>query len=303
MTSLNLGLQYALDAISIGCIYAIIALSLALLFGIMDLVNFAFGELIMVGGYTLYFTYTINHWGLPQALTATVIAVTVTSLLMDLVAFRPLRHARAETLLITSFGLSYGLQSLARIVAGAKAKGLALPSNLTDVIYVGQFRLATVNLVTSAVTVALLIVLAFVLKRTMLGIHLRAAAEDFTMARLVGISASRTISAAFAITGLLAGIVSLFIMARIGSVSSTMGQEPLLIAFIAAVLGGLGSLEGAAAGGFVLGCLTGLLQAVLPTRVASLQEAVLFGIVILILIIRPQGLLGRPTQHLALSRG
>lgn len=287
---MNTFLQYVLDSASIGSIYALMALGLALLFGVLRLVNFAYGELIMIGGYTLY---GVRGLPWPLAIIATIAAVIVVSLLMDLIAFRPLRGASTETLMITSFAISFALQNAARMAAGARAKGLRLPEGLTDVFFIGGLRISHLQVVITSTTVLILIGLAALLKKTTLGIQLRAAAEDFTMARLLGIRASRTIAAAFAITGFVAGVVSLLVAARTGNVFPTMGLEPLLVAFIAAVLGGFGSLSGAVVGGFAVGFVTGGLQSVLPVELGPYRTAFLFAAVIAALLIRPQGLLRR----------
>lgn len=287
---MELFVQYLFDALSIGGIYALVALGLALLFSVMGLVNFAYGEFIMVGGYTLLAVRDLP-WVL--AITITLLVVVIVSLLTDLVAFRPLRGAELSTLMITSFGISFGLQNLIRMIAGSRARGLDIPTELAEVFTIGGIRIPRMQIVIAIVTALLLTCLALLLKKTTLGIQLRAAAEDFEMARLLGVRASWTIASAFAITGLIAGVVSLLLVARTGAVFPSMGLEPLLIAFVAVVLGGLGSLWGAVAGGLVLGLVTGFLQALLPVDLAPYRTAFLFGVVVLVLLVRGQGLFGR----------
>jgi branched-chain amino acid transport system permease protein len=265
------------------------ALSLSLLFGVMGLMNFAYGELIMAGAYTMFYT---RSWGWLAMIGMTVLVVTVLSLVMEVVAFRPVRNASPVTLLITSFAVSYGLQQLGWMTVGrGPAKGVAPYPWLTTQFDVGGVLVSRLAIVTLVVTILLVIALTLLLRRTMLGIHLRASTEDFRMAQLVGVRANSVIMAAFGITGLLASAVSVLFLMRNGSVAPTIGQEPLLIAFVGGVIGGLGSLAGAALGGFVLGAMINALSAVLPLNLSSYTRLFGFLAVILILVWQPNGLI------------
>jgi branched-chain amino acid transport system permease protein len=286
-------IQYGVDAISLGSMYALMALSLALLFGIMGLMNFAYGELIMAGAYTMYYLRD-GPW--PVLIVATLAVVTVLSILMERVAFRPLRHASVLTLLIASFALSYLLQNVALMAFGGIDRGVPPWEGLTSSIVIRGVRIPRLDIVTAGTTIVLLIALGLLLRRTMLGIHLRASTENFEMARLVGVRADTVIAAAFAITGVLAGVVALLFVARYGEVSSTVGLGPTLAAFVGCVIGGLGSLVGAAVGGFFLGAMTTILQASLPIHISPYTQALTFGLVIAILIFRPQGLVVRSAR-------
>jgi branched-chain amino acid transport system permease protein len=283
------GIQYAVDAISYGSLYALMALSLSLLFGVMGLMNFAYGELIMAGAYTMFYT---RSWGWGAMIVATVVVVTLLSLAMELVAFRPVRNASPVTLLVTSFAVSYGLQQLGWMTVGrGPAKGVEPYPWLTTQFDVSGVLVSRLAIVTLVVTIVLVIGLTLLLKRTMLGIHLRASTEDFRMAQLTGVRANTVIMAAFGITGLLASAVSVLFLMRNGSVAPTIGQEPLLIAFVGGVIGGLGSLAGAALGGFVLGAMINALSAVLPLNLSSYTRLFAFMAVILILVWQPDGLI------------
>lgn len=284
-------LQYLVNAISGGGIYALLTLGLALLFGVMGLMNFAYGELIMVGGFAMWL---LRDLPLPLVVVGTILAVVAVSLLTERVAFRPLRGASPLTLLIAAFAVSIMLQNAARMTVGPRAKGVRPYDWLTEGIEVLGIQVSRLDIVTIVVTLAALAGLAALMRRTELGIQLRAAAEDFEMAQLLGVRANGVIAAAFAITGVLAGIATLLLIARQGSVSATVGSLPLLIAFVGAVIGGMGSLGGAALGGFLLGAITSVLDAALGPELAPFRDAFVFGAVILVLVVRPQGLVPAP---------
>lgn len=281
-------LQYTVDSISYGSLFALMALALALLFNVMGLMNFAYGELIMAGAYTMFYT---REYGWLAMIVITIIVVTALSLLMERVAFRPVRNASPVTLLITSFALSYGLQWLAFMTVGqGPQKGVAPYPFLTKQFDVGGVLISRLTILTVVVVLLLVLAMTLLLKRTMLGIQLRASTEDFRMAQLVGVRANWVIMTAFAITGLLASAVAVLFIFRNGSVAPDIGQEPLLIAFVGGVIGGLGSLAGAALGGFILGAIINVLGAALPQHYASHTRVFAFAAVIAILVLRPNGL-------------
>ena len=281
--------QVGVDAVSFGALFAVMALGLALLFGVMRLMNFAYGELIMVGGYTMY--YTRDFGALPMIL-ITIVVVVLVSVLMELIAFRPVRHAAPVTLLITSFAVSFGLQQVAFMtVARGRQKGVEPYPWLTDQHEIVGLRLSNLDILTVLVAAGLLIGMTLLLKRTTIGIQLRASTEDYEMARLVGIRGNRVISFAFAITGLLAAAVCILYVLRTGSLSATMGVTPLLIAFVGGAIGGLGSLTGAALGGFTLGVVINSIQSSLPVDLSGYTLMFAFLFVIVVLVIAPNGLL------------
>lgn len=284
-----INLQVGVDAVSFGALFAVMALGLALLFGVMRLMNFAYGELIMVGGYTMFYTRDLGP--LPMIL-ITIVVVVVVAVLMELIAFRPVRHAAPLTLLITSFAVSYGLQQAAFMtVARGPQKGVAPYRWLTDQHHIAGLRLSNLDVITLLVAGALLIGMTLLLRRTTIGMQLRASTEDYEMAQLVGIRGNRVISFAFAITGLLAAAVCILFVLRTGPLSAEMGVTPLLIAFVGGAIGGLGSLTGAALGGFTLGVLINMIQASLPVDLSGYTLMFAFLFVIAILVIAPNGLL------------
>jgi branched-chain amino acid transport system permease protein len=289
IASASLDIQYVVDSLSYGSLFALMALSLSLLFGVMGLMNFAYGELIMAGAYTMFYT---QSWGWLSMIVMTVIIVTVLSLLMELLAFRPLRRAEPVVLLITSFAISYGLEALGWMTVGSGIQKSVTPYPwLTNQFNISGVLVSKLEIVTWIVTIVLLVGMTILLKRTALGIQLRASTEDFRMAQLVGVRANWVISSAFAITGLLASAVAVLYILRSGAIDPTIGQGPLLIAFVGGVIGGLGSFAGAALGGFVLGVIIDALQSTLPISINSHTQLFAFAAVIAILVFQPNGLI------------
>lgn len=285
---MDTAIQLVIDAVGLGGLYALLALGIALIFGIMDLINFAYGELIMIGGYTLVL---LSDLPLALALPATVATVVLASLAMDRIAFRPIRLADPTTLLITSFALSYLLQNLAILAFGSLPKTTGVGSGLAGPIALGGITVSKLDIVVILVAISLIVGLVTLVQRTSMGIRMRAAAENFEMARTLGVRADRVIALAFALSGVLAAVAAFFLIAQTGSVSPLFGVSPVLIAFIATILGGLGSLSGAVIAGFGLGALTVVLQQLLPDGLQPYRDAFVFTVVLITLIVRPDGLI------------
>lgn len=290
---MTLLLQNLVDAISVGSLYALFALGIALIFGIMRLINFAHGELIMVGAFTLYLG---RHLPWPLLVAVTLVVCVVLALLMERIAFRPVRGADATTLLITSFAVSFFLQNLAIMVFTALPRTANVSTKLAESFTVGSITIPWLDVLTIGVTAFLVLALGAFLGRTSIGLQMRAAAEDFKMARVLGVRANVVIATAFAMSGILAGAAAVLLMIQTGTVTPTIGSGPVLIAFIATVLGGMGSLRGAVLGGLLLGVLTVALQSYLPLELRYYRDAFAYGAVILMLIARPQGLVVSRTQ-------
>ncbi len=280
--------QDVVDALSFGSLYALLALGIALIFGVMQLINFAHGELIMVGGYALIW---FAGAPLPVLVAGAVIVAVALALGMERIAFRPVRGADPATLLVTSFAVSYLLQNLAMVAFGSLPKSTNVSTALSKTVNIGSIAISRLSIAVIVATLVLLVALALFLTRTRTGTQMRAAAEDFRMARLLGVRANRVIAIAFALSGMLAGIAAVVLVAQTGTVTPTMGVSAALFAFIATILGGMGSLQGAVLGGFILGALTVLLQAVLPLELRPYRDAFTFAAVIAMLVIRPQGLI------------
>ena len=282
--------QNLIDASSLGAVYAMAALGIGLIFSIMRLINFAHGELIMVGGFVLYAMAGQPY--LVMALAA-IIVVAILALGMERIAFRPLRGANPATLLISSFAVSYFLQHVALLIFGARPMGVDFLAQLGQSLDLGALRVPKLQLAAIAATLVSLIGLAVFFRKSRIGVEMRAAAEDFTMARLLGVRANRVIAVAFVISGVLASMVSLYLVAQTGTVSYKMGVNMVLIAFVASVIGGMGSLVGAALGGFLVGIVSVSLQAYLPVELRPYRDAFVFLAFIAFLLWRPQGLITR----------
>lgn len=287
-----------IDAVSLGSLYALAALGVGLLFGVMRLINFAHGDFMTVGAYALIVpsaaltsTLFIGGWHwlfMVPAITAIVIVLAV---LTERIVFRGIRGADPTTLLIASFALSYFLQHLILLIYGARAKAVDVGSELNQQIIIGGLRVVALDVVTIIAAAILLLCLAAFMKRSRYGIQMRAAANDFVMARLLGVRANTVISVAFAISGLLAAAVALLFISRTALLDPRMGIPLVIIGFVSTVIGGMGSLVGAALGGFTVGVSSALLQAYLPLELRPFRDALVYGLVILILLLRPSGLI------------
>jgi branched-chain amino acid transport system permease protein len=279
--------QTLVDALSVGGLYALTAIGIGLIFGVMRLINFAHGELIMATGYTLLALFDLP---LPVMLLGGLLVAALLALATERVAFRPLRGVDPATLLISSFAVSFFLQKMLILFVDSRPKGIDFLPELGRQIEVGGIRLQSLQLVIILVSAVLLVSLTWFLKATRFGLQMRAAAEDFRMARVLGVRANRVIATAFAISGVLAAAVSFFVVAQTGIVQPRMGLQLVIIAFVGTVIGGLGSLPGAAIGGFLVGVVTILIQAFLPPDLRVFREAFVFIAVVLVLLFRPQGL-------------
>ena len=284
-------LDFLINALSLGSLYALIALGLVIVYGILKLVNFAYGELIMVGGYVLFMLGGMP--GLPWLVMAfiAILMAMLTSYLTERVAFRPVREKSLTAMLITSFAVSTLLQNAALLIVSPRSRAVQFPSIFSASIQIGNLDVPARNILVIVISTLLLVALSILLKRTILGIALRAAADNFQMTRMLGVPANLIISVAFIISGLFAGVVSLFWIGRSGSVTPTIGLSPLLIAFVATVIGGMNSLEGAVVGGYLYGLLISVISLILPQNLLDYREAFMFSIVILILLFKPEGLI------------
>jgi len=264
---------------------------LVIVYGILKLVNFAYGELIMIAGYTIYLINQSIHMPWLAMAGLAVLVAMLTSYLTELVAFRPVRTKSLNAMLITSFAVSTLLQNGALLIISPRARAVPLPKLFSESIRLFGSDIPWRNILTIVTSLLLLAILTLLLKRTVLGIALRAAADNFTMTRMLGVPANLVISTAFVISGLMAGVVSIFWIGRTASVTPTIGGSPLLIAFVATVIGGMNSLVGAVVGGYVYGLIFSILGVMLPQSLLDYREAFMFLVVILILLFRPEGLI------------
>jgi len=282
--------EFLINAISLGSLYALIALGLVIIFGILKMVNFAYGELIMFGGYVLYLVG--SNFRLPWLFVAlfAVLGAMIVSYLTELVAFRRVREKSLTALLITSFAVSTLLQNGALLIISPRAKAVVLPNIFSQSITWFGITIPMRNILTISISILMLVGLTLLFRYTILGIALRAAADNFRMTRMLGVPANLVISSAFVLSGMIAGVVSLFWIGRTASVTPNIGLGPLLIAFVATVIGGMQSLMGAVLGGFVYGMIFSFIGVLLPQTLLDYREAFMFLIVILILLWRPEGL-------------
>lgn len=281
-------LQNVVDALSLGSLFALVSLSVAVIFGVARIINFANAEMITIAGYTMILAVG-QPW--PVVVLLAVAAAVLAALLMDGLVFRWVRGAPPTTLLIVSFGVSYFLQNGLLMLEGSRPKTLDFGSSLINSTDIGGVRVSALSLVSTGVTVVLVAALTWLLRRTAAGRQIRAASEDFTMARLLGVRANRVIALAFLISGALAGIAGVLLTINTATLSPTFGVTPLIVAFVAVVIGGIGSLTGAAVGGVLVGTVTVGLQVVLPDGLKPYRDAFVFALVIALLLVRPQGLL------------
>lgn len=285
-------IQQVVNGLSLGSTYALLALGLAIVFSIFGLVNFAYGELITIAAYTMLLC---SYMGLPWTLQiiAGVLAAVVGSVLMEQIAFKPVRNADPTTMIITSFGVAIAIQAIFTMTVSARPRAVPQPDWTATSVTIGGIIIPAYQILTITVTVVALVLMTVMLRKTRIGLSMRAAAEDFGAARLLGVRANRVVSAAFALSGLLAGVAAILILTRTGGVvEPTMGLGPVLKAFVAIVIGGIGSLSGAVLGGFILGFAEVALRAGLPSAVTGLADGVLFAVVVIIIISRPEGILG-----------
>ncbi|MER8447851.1 branched-chain amino acid ABC transporter permease [Mesorhizobium sp. M1066] len=291
-------LQNLIDALSLGSIYALVALGIGLLFGILRLINFAHGDMITVGAYALIVPSAdmaarllIGSWHWTALVPVICLVVVIAALATDVLIFRPLRRASSPTLMIASFAVSYIIQSGILMVYGSRPKAINLWAGMNGQVMIGDLRVPTLQLVTLAVTLVLMTAVTLFLRRTSYGVQMRAAAEDFRMAQYLGVRGNLVIGMAFAISGILAAAVSLLYVTQSGSLSHTLGVPLALFAFVAVVIGGMGNLVGAVVGGFLVGLVVTMLQAYLPADLRAFRDAFAFAFVILVLLVRPSGLI------------
>ncbi|MBO6001555.1 MAG: branched-chain amino acid ABC transporter permease [Spirochaetales bacterium] len=281
-----------INGMQTGSVYALVALGYSMVYGIIKLLNFAHGDIIMVGAYMTY--YAIASFALPP-IVAIILAITVSTLLgvtVEKVAYTPLRSAPRLSLLITAIGVSFLLENGAQLLFGADQK--SMDPLITGSVMLGQINVSYVAIVTILVSVVIMVLLSFVVNKTKAGKAMRAVSEDMGAAQLMGISLNRTISMTFAIGSALAGIGSVLYLCAYTQASPTMGSMLGIKAFVAAVLGGIGSIPGAMIGGFTIGILEALVAAI---GFSMWKDAAVFLVLIIVLLFKPTGFLGKKIQE------
>ena len=281
-----------INGLQTGSVYALVALGYSMVYGIIKLLNFAHGDIIMVGAYMVY--YAIASFALPPVV-AILLAIMVSTLLgvfVEKVAYTPLRSAPRLSLLITAIGVSFLLENGAQLLFGADQK--SMDPMITGSIMIGKINVSYVAIVTIVVSVIIMVLLSFVVNKTKAGKAMRAVSEDMGAAQLMGISLNKTISMTFAIGSALAGIGSVLYLCAYTQASPTMGSMLGIKAFVAAVLGGIGSIPGAMIGGFTIGVLEALVAAV---GFSMWKDAAVFLVLIIVLLFKPTGFLGKKIQE------
>ncbi|MGL4343960.1 MAG: branched-chain amino acid ABC transporter permease [Cellulosilyticaceae bacterium] len=291
-------IQQLLNGLHIGSIYALIALGYTMVYGIVKLINFAHGDIMMVGAYIAFFAISVLGLPLPLAIIISMVACALIGVSIEKIAYKPLRKAPRMWALITAIGVSFFLQTLFTILFGATAK--PFPSFTKPPIEVAGVQISQIMLISLALSLSLMLLLELFIKHTKLGKAMRAASEDAQAASLMGISVNKTISIAFAIGSALGAMGGVLFAIAYPQINPFLGVMPGLKAFIAAVLGGIGILPGAMLGGFILGIIESLTKGFLSIFWPSASlwaDAVLFLILILVLLLKPSGILGKNTRE------
>ena len=278
-----------INGLCLGGIFALIALGYTMVYGIAKMLNFAHGDIIMVGAYTAFYAMTAFHLHPILSVVLAVVTSTLLGVVIEKVAYTPLRSAPRLSLLITAIGISFLLENGAQLLFGADTKSMdtLVPGNVSF----GSVTISYTAILTIIVAVIAMVALTLLVQKTKLGKAMRAVSEDMGAAQLMGISLNRTISFTFAIGSALAGIGSVLYLCAYQQASPTMGSMLGLKAFVAAVLGGIGSIPGAMIGGFAIGLLEALVSAV---GLSIWKDGVVFAILIVVLLVKPTGILGRP---------
>jgi branched-chain amino acid transport system permease protein len=282
--------QTLADATGLGAVYALMAVGIGLVFGVLRLINFAYGQLVMVGAYTLAFTAS---WPIAASIAACFVVVVALSLLMDRAVFRPLRGESPAVMLVTTFAIAFVLQAIALLVdirddtIGEIATSIASFNQAVDVAGTDVRKITIAAVVVAALALALL---ALLLTRTTIGLHMRAAATDFGTARLLGVNADRVIGFAVLLSGLLAATVAVILTVQNPFVGPDFALRETIVVLVGVVVGGIDRLWTATLGGFAIGFATGVINGVLPTDKSVYLPSAVFALVILVLLLRPGGL-------------
>jgi branched-chain amino acid transport system permease protein len=301
-------LQAFVDAVGLGAVYALIAVGIGLVFGVLRLINFAYGQIIMIAAYMLVFT---QAWGNLAAIVIALATAVVATLVMERVAFRPLRTASPATMLVATFAISYLLQNLALLRYTYRHRpvgdSVGVLGQLNRAATIGSLHVRWVTFLAIGVSAVALIALTLLLHRTDIGLQMRAASADFRTARMLGVRADRVVMAAVAISGLLAGAAAVILSIQTPQVTNTTGLNETIFVLIGVVVGGMNRLLSATLGGFTIGFVTSFLgfelaeygsksQTAIPFTSTVYLPSVIFVLVILVLLLRPAGLFTRRGQ-------
>ncbi len=293
MNILNSIIEQLINGLRTGSIYALIALGYTMVYGIAKMINFAHGDIIMVGAYALFVFVTALQIPVILAVILTILFCALLGVVIEKIAYKPLRKAQPLAVLITAIGVSYFLQNLVQIIFGATPKPFASIIRV-PAITLGTINISGITLITLIVTTVCMILLSLFISKTKAGRAMRAVSEDKGAAELMGINVNGTISLTFAIGSGLAAVAGILFIAQYESLRPTLGALPGIKAFVAAVLGGIGSIPGAMLGGIILGIIESLSKAYISTQ---LSDAIVFGVLVVVLLVRPSGLLGKQRRE------
>ena len=288
-------LQYLINGLSIGSIYAIIALGYTMVYGIAKMLNFAHGDVIMVGAYISYCVMIYMDMPPVVAILAAIVVCTVLGVLIEALAYRPLRGTSSLAVLITAIGVSYFLQNAAQLIWGVAQKTYSSVVAMESIhLFDGKILINGEVIVTIITSAVVMVCLTLFTSKTRMGKAMRAVSEDRDAAQLMGINVNRTIAVTFAIGSALAAIAGVLLCSASPALKPTTGSMPGIRAFTAAVFGGIGSIPGAMLGGILLGVIEELCKGLISTQ---FSDAIVFGVLIIVLLVKPTGLLGKQVQE------
>ncbi len=285
-----------IDGLSIGSVYAVIALGYTMVYGIAKMLNFAHGDVIMVGSYVCYEMMQMSGVPTIVAILAAMLVCTIFGMTIERFAYKPLRGAGSLSVLITAIGVSYFLQNAALLIFSSN------PKNFDSVVpkfsvNIGELSISGLTIVTIGVGIAIMIGLTLFVKLSKMGKAMRAVSEDKDAAELMGINVNSTIAVTFAIGSALAAVAGVLLCSKTPALDPTLGAMPGIKAFVAAVIGGIGSIPGAMIGGLLLGIVETITVSINNQTLNSLSSAVVFGILIIVLLVKPTGILGKKIQE------
>lgn len=281
-------MQQLINGLSLGSIYALLALGYTMIYGIIKIIHFAHGDVYMLGAFFGYYTINVWHFNFIMALFGSMIFCALVGMLIEFVAYRPLRHSSRIAVLITAIGVSYFLENGMSVLFSGDTRDFPQVIKQVNYEWFG-IRITNIQLLIFATTIILMIILQLIVKKTKMGRAMRAAAADPVAAELMGININGTISFVFAIGSTMAGAAGVLIGLYYNSIEPTMGLTPGIKAFVAAVVGGVGSIPGAAVGAVIIGCLESMMQAI---GFSAFKDAAVYIVLIIVLLFLPAGLFG-----------
>ncbi|WP_205684123.1 branched-chain amino acid ABC transporter permease [Cryobacterium aureum] len=286
-------MQQLVNGLALGSIYALLAIGLTMVYGILRLINFAHGDLMMLGAYVSSIFISATILPILFAVVIPTLLMALMGLIVERTAYRPLRGAPEVAMLITSLGVSRLLQNSTVLVLSPQPRAFRLPGDLTQTMNVGGIRFTQLDVLTFLLVIALMVLLTLYINRSKTGMAMRASSENLRAARLIGINVNWAIGAAFVLGSALAGTAGFLWASRYGIIDPFMGFLPGVKAFVAAVIGGIGSIRGAVAGGVILGVAEIGFVGFLPPEFSGYRDAFVFSLLLIVLLVRPNGLFGK----------